>query len=150
MNGWRRLFVLLSVFWAVVVVLISLTAFPKNNHYITRTEFREAIAWYNGTDYYRINLAKVTETKDSDAAVVSLLASNKVWVKADQSDKRDAELTKRFDQVRANHQARVNKLPRQRVNYMLFVLAVIAIPCAVMYAFGSSIGWVARGFRGSK
>lgn len=124
MNGWLRLWVLVSSVWAVVVV--SAAAFVIQED----TRYQEAL-------YAMREAVNMPGAAPAAVKEVNILAIKKA---VDAGDKRSANDFAKHLAYFDSQQSRRNRLYVQS-------LAWLAIPLLVLLLLGYGIAWVRRGFR---
>lgn len=152
LNGWKRLFILLSIFYAVLVAWIGYSKLPDESDVYRSTAqvYRHAIAKYEGVSPRDINLTEHTDTASDRAAVDHLLGGGYPslslgGILRSKQDTRKYDVT--IQRVRDSHRARLGNLPDNQRTQVFRSVAVFIIPCLLVYVIGASIGWIFRDFR---
>lgn len=128
MNGWQRLWVLVSVILAICAVLVALNQLPSEDRITSlhnasiegRERDLKAIA--NGDDKKTNNFYKdvVGTAEDVKGYIVK---ENKEYAQ------------------------RISELPGERRNIIIITATLWLVACIGIYAIGWLVGWVFRGFR---
>jgi hypothetical protein len=144
LNGWQRLWLLMSVIYLLFVLVIGYTNFPTaNNTLLADNEILK-----NLSDKTLLMLAAEGETTGSFVSNIKekfvLPTGQEIYLSTKFNSKDKDNLYKDYEIAIANI---VNK---KRIVFLLYMLAFWVIPCLSIYAIGLSFRWVYRGFKKSK
>jgi len=169
LNGWQRLWVLISCLWLVAVVFFSFTMYStkitKHNIYenfsrvtlLTLANYTCEAQNYNPNEYLRrfgINLSDSTLLKPSSKFAkltatfcmeipISLEPPLFIQVK----ENTPKEIVKKI-KARAGL-IKKNILFKRKSKYVLWTFLAWLLPCLTLYGLGLGISWVYKGFRSS-
>jgi len=142
LNGWQRMWVVVSLLYLVAVIIFTIAFMPERANIEQAWEYEtDAIAGSNT----RLELP----FRDmSDEARVKVI--REVYPDAYQ-DLNDEELATalrtRIGFINIKHQARLAGLFGEQVKSMGLGLLAWIVPSVVLYMLGWSIGWIYRGFQ---
>jgi hypothetical protein len=154
LNGWRRLWIVLSVIYLMVVCWFGFSALPAVDSY----EQAKAIFYLSESfdadmEFSRAIGDRVGEDKASQDRIIGarLLRSTT------HEEETDAEIIKRigdkyvgkidFTKLDAEAAATIDAQKSRRLAFIVNTAAYWIVPVLVIYLLGSAIGWVVRGFR---
>ncbi len=151
MNGWKRLWVLASGIYLVVVVVIAAMSFPKPEsvHHTQALydqlapEVKQKILGNENSENYREEKRTYLEEARNRDLVTEVEMPNKhIMVFLKQVPKQEMEAAaKQYWSV-------VEKTAtKQRARHIGFAFLWWALPVLALYVLGWSVGWVYRGFR---
>jgi len=171
LNGWQRLWVVVTVLWTVGGLSISYATWPSPSDYLrtleaggldttmTEAEFRRA---YNdvlaeeirrdpgqsqGDDPFAPFYVQPSDVDDPFAKWrVFPLDDGTEGASEELRIRRQRQWLRTISQIRLDPERQA--LRDDRVEHVQITLMSWAIPLAVLYAFGWSAGWIRRGFRG--
>ena len=143
LNGWQRLWILISAIYLLLVLVMGYADFPTaNNTFLADDEILK-----NLSDKTLLMLADEGETVGRFSKIkekFSLPTGQEIYLSTKFTSKDKDNLYKDYEKAISNI---VNK---KRMFFLLYMLAFWAIPCLSIYALGVSFRWVYRGFKKSK
>lgn len=172
LNGWQRLWVLLSMIYGLAVFIFSLLLFPDSNTYDQRRVYAyiESASKYNNVYNTLIKAGfspkeieehiakgnKLEESKISDESLESPQdIRNKYY-----SDLSDAQLINKirekyykkidFNKIESEYQKDLNALKNEKFQFIGLAMLAWVIPIGAIYLLGMSIKWVIQGFQRGK
>jgi hypothetical protein len=142
LNGWQRLWIVLSVIYLIVVVAFVIAVMPRASHYARSrlynsidtvgrylerddASFRYEGGWTMRTKYY---------ADLSDEQVLAKLHDK-------YKDKVD------FDPVESEYRRKMNRRLLEQAQTFGIALLFWLIPVVALYILGVGVAWIIRGFR---
>ena len=139
LNGWRRLLVVVSLFWLVPVTAFVVDAWPTRSE-ITRD-------WLNA--YIEEVIARSAELHEAAASTI----------RAAYGDLSDEEVLKKLEEkysstvplelIELKHYERIAALPTNRAKLISLGAFVWFLPMLIAYLVGLAFAWVRAGFVGT-
>jgi hypothetical protein len=165
LNGWQRLWVVLTVFWTVGWLSISYATWPSPSssreirelkvHYATLAE-QERTSSVEPRRLSNYEVARLAErfglsvANDENGQPRDIAVSQRILSQFDAKVERlqNSPLREPLSSLAEELDSARQVLRDDRVEHVQTTLMVWAIPPVVLYAFGWSAGWIRRGFRG--
>jgi hypothetical protein len=154
LNGWQRLWVVVSTMYMVVLALFVVPDFPTPSKILHRAQFYDELPQESLARLIRADASSTPSTGTGrnlsyelfcdDSRDVVLAANNhKLCFRSDVTETERTMITQQYNALlkRATRSERLGRL-----GYMFLVWVV---PCVVLYGVGTATGWVLRGFRHS-
>ena len=146
LNGWQRLWVVVTVFWTVAGLSVSYVLWPGPSSDLRWAEAQAVLS----TDPYAGETVAGEREFQGDSLVSSYhpcageLPPGLSWF-----ERNAPEASRRYvkDWKTCLEPLR-QSLRNSRVEHVQVTLMCLAIPSVFLYAFGWSVGWIRRGFRG--
>jgi len=142
LNGWQRLWVILSALYLIGVIAVAMTLLPKQES-LDDSRVYESIS------------AVVTHIEKTEKASVS---EGPYTIRSKHySDLSNEQVIDRlhskwngqvdFTKIEKDYKDKTSALPMERAKVGGFALLAWLIPVATVYVLGLAIGWIIRGFR---
>lgn len=128
MNGWQRLWVVLSLVLAIGAGLVTDGAMPSEERL---TSIHKTLLAGYARDMKAISNATDEDTKRFYRETVGTLE----------------DVGRRFNEENKNHERRLKELPGERRDFIIYAASVWLAICIAIYVAGWLMGWVYRGFR---
>jgi hypothetical protein len=160
LNGWLRLWVVVMVFWTVLVLSVGYVGWPSSyslSKLEAEAEMPQEVVIVDGEGSNHIfppgfdleRARSIVEEGGYEVIPLSpegwnISGNPKVGETRDDAWHRHGEHTDVVERLESERQA----LTDRRVTHAQFVFMTCAIPPVFLYAFGWSVGWIRRGFRG--
>jgi hypothetical protein len=140
LNGWQRLWILLSTTYLIGVVSIAVLLFPKKADYLSTRVY----------DTINLTIKHVPELQGSYA----------YQIRDDYKDLSDQEVIKRihakfkdkidYSEIERDYGTKLERLPSEKAKAVGIWFLVWLIPSLATYVLGWSVAWVIRGFKKQK
>lgn len=143
LNGWQRLWVLVSTLYLVPVVVVAVTTFPNPDHIAHQSSFEE-------------NLSPESRIKIAIPDAKGIVWDDQVGLEVEMPNGHILQFKKGIKDEEAKTVANeYYGLLKQQVNkerplHVLFVFVWWLGPVIFLYVFGWAIGWVYKGFKKSR
>ena len=149
LNGWQRLWVLISVLLIVPIAIVTVSIFPSPNDIKHQSKFENDLSPSAKSKLFDESKSKAATDKNEiiwDNLVgltVKMPNGHVLEFNADaQNDDAEKVAAEYYDILK-------NEARKQRLEYAVYgVLSWLSI-IVLIYIFGWSIGWVCRGFKKS-
>jgi heme/copper-type cytochrome/quinol oxidase subunit 2 len=137
LNGWQRLWVVISIIIFVVAVFFTFEHYPKKSEiYSTWANETIEVVKKPGEHSFLIRMAY----KDySDEELIEKLHEKYA--------EKNASTKVKFDEIDKKYKNDLDNLPSQQTKHILICLTVYLCLIICIYVFGWSVGWVYRGFK---
>ena len=142
LNGWQRLWVLVSIILLIPVVVVAVITFPNPDHVSHQSSFEE-------------NLSAESRTKLATPDEKGIVWDDKVGLKVEMPNGHIL----RFEKSVKNEEAETvaneyygllkHQANKERVLHVLLAIAWWLGPAIFLYAFGRAVAWVYKGFKKS-
>lgn len=147
LNGWQRIWVVLSVVYLLVVIAVSAPIISRGIPTIAKLQKTYAIELIALLDKYDPDYKSLTpEAKRIVSEKVS--ADYKALSKLSDNFKDN----KKFSELEEKYRSDISNISRLHTHYLarsiFFSLMIWLIPISTVYAIGLSAGWIMRGFSG--
>jgi hypothetical protein len=156
LNGWQRLWVLMSVIYFFIVLAIGYSYFPTaDNKFLAdyEGEIQMNLSEQTLVILSQSHMERMTNIIGKQGTLMDREFENFIWLptggeiympptKFTQKDK---------DNLLKDYRTAIsNVLNKKRLIFLLYMLAFWAVPCLSLYALGFSFIWVYRGFNKNK
>lgn len=159
LNGWQRLWIVLSALYAILVVLFTANSIAESEHYSDSTRASYALKAFadhpQNKQIETLPLEKRRELAiDSSRARLRLAGEHQEDRQTDEEFVRSLSEKWRgsidFSGIEAENQKMMEQFSLVRVKAIGYGFLAWATPVALLYILGLSVGWIARGFRGGR
>ncbi|GEM_PF-1743180 len=163
LNGWQRLWVLVSIIYLIPVVFITLSALPTKNQIYQEWYYEIFRYAKHYSDFQNISSYDY-QVSHENLSIYELIQSielqlkpvpNQDMVLANSNIKipYDVLVHQYNDNVISIHDKYTNDLNKLHINQAKIALTCLVIlwiiPLLIIYLLGKAIGWVYRGFKSS-
>ena len=145
LNGWHRLWIVLSVLWLMVLTGLAIMDFPTKPTKPTKPptkEYEEFISKYR---------------RDSPNKIISPSPTTKPWLKYRRDSPNKIISPEDFDKYSDSgifryerYRKELAEFPKKRTKFIRLHVILWLAPVLGSYALGWAIGWVIRGFKSKK
>ncbi len=160
LNGWHRLWILLSSIYFVLVTSYVILEFPKPENIPHQPEFYKKLSKKSAGMIWSINVEEIRalggtivtnfkpigEAKEDDNIRPTVEMPNKHTIEFKEEYKKEA-----IEAVSSEYWHIVEqKATEKRLYILLYAFLFWLFPCLALYALGWSFNWVREGFRQKK
>jgi hypothetical protein len=150
-NGWRRLWIVLSALWLIAIASFSLSDFP--------TRARVQHSWASDLIYERARLEeperadvvreRYERTYGTDSAVIAAIRTGAALLPIKEATHPDTAWAVRAAILHdaAQYDTALAALPHRQLESIGVAVAFSLGGAALMYLVGAIVAWVIRGFR---
>ena len=158
-NGWQRLWIVLSVLYAIPVVLFTANSIAESERYSDSARAKYALKAFadhpQNKKIETLPLEKQQELAiDSARARLRLAGEHQVDRQTDEEFVRSLlekwRDTIDFSEIDAENRKMIEQFSLVRVKVIGYGFLAWVAPVAFLYVLGLSIGWIARGFHGGR
>ena len=152
LNGWQRLWVVVSAIYMVVLARFVVADFPTPGKISHRAQFYEELPKESLSRLIRADAASTPSTGtgrdlsyelfcDDPRDVVLAVNNHKLCFRNGGTETEKTMIAQQYNQL-------LQRAARsERLEWLGHTFLVWVVPCAVLYALGAAIGWVLRGFQ---
>lgn len=140
LNGWQRLWLVLSVIYLIVVIGFTFTLMPKASQYLSSRVYDTVRTIKDNVAELSLNTSLSTfEIREaysdlSDEEFIQIIHKN-------YKDKVD------FDAIEKKYRNKMSRLPSVRAKFIGLGLLFWIGPIILIYILGISVGWIVKGFK---
>jgi len=140
LSGWQRLWVVLSIIYLPIVVLLLLEEWPnkKQIEHLWVYSIIGASIDASKDDDYRTNRVREAYKDISDRELIQ-----KINAKYDKKPKYKEKLNK----INLRYQKKIQSLGKDRLIKIGMAFIGWSIPIGILYLMGLAIGWIYKGFK---
>ena len=146
LNGWQRLWLILSVIYVSVATVIAVLAFPTSDRDLAQERLTGVVsllaAYFDSTPQLR----EERNRRLDRAAFGGALNAADVDALEAEAARLTAEYRSRvnFFSVESRYRSGIQQ---HQLRFVVHALLALALPIIAAYVLGWSVGWVIRGFR---
>lgn len=140
LNGWRRLWVVVSIIIFLVIAFFTIMLFPKKSEIISRWAYETIeVVKKPGESSFDIREAY----RDySDKELIDKIHEKYIG--------RSLLAEIKFEKIDEKYKNELMDLPKKQAKHVLIGLAIYLCLTALIYIFGWSVFWIYRGFKSKK
>ena len=153
-NGWQRLWIVLSVLYLFPVIAVAVSIWPKSTHIEKRflNKTFELIYEFEGKNK-KDKISNIVEEANrrglfnnpKDEKEELMAAENWVALAELAIVKHKGKI--KFSEVRNTYEMELKKVTAKRKRIVLFSPLIWFLPVVVLYILGLSVRWIIRGFK---
>jgi len=143
LNGWQRLWVLASVIYILIIIILAIVSFPSPENYTETDKILKNLSTKSLDILAGKSRGVLDKLADEQFKRVTVKYPNdQILEFLSSTNKADIEY------VSKDYWGSVTKLTNtKRIIFLFDMFLAWVVPCVILYSLGWSTGWVIRGFK---